>query len=65
MQPVIVQPKTYEKDAMKTDIEIPLARDTGNTYPFQWMLFKPQSHAITPFETNQSARNDNTSRKTN
>jgi hypothetical protein len=34
------------------------------TYPFQWLLFKPQLHACAPFETNQPSRCDNTQRAT-
>ena len=26
------------------------------TYPFQWLLFKPQSHAVVPFPTNEQSR---------
>jgi hypothetical protein len=34
------------------------------SYPFQWLLFKPQLHAVSPFETNQPTRGENTHRTT-
>lgn len=58
----IVQPKKYEKTAMQTKTEIPIARGKETTYPFQWLLFKPQSHAVEPFEINKASRNENTKR---
>jgi len=32
---------------------------TSTAYPFQWMLFKPQAHAVTPFQTNTPSRLSN------
>ena len=59
----IVQPKKFDRDAMKTAVDIPKARDEGwSSRAFQWMLFKPQAHAVTPFPVNEATRNDNTSR---
>jgi hypothetical protein len=63
MQPVMVQPKKYVKEQMKTTVEIPQGRERESTYPFQWLLFKPQAHAVTPFETNAASRDANTTRK--
>jgi len=31
----------------------------STAYPFQWMLFKPQAHAVTPFQTNVPSRLSN------
>jgi len=58
----IVKPKKYEKHAMKTTAAIPAQKvGTESSYPFQWLLFKPQAHAIPVFETQQQTRLDNTS----
>jgi len=49
---------------MKTQVTVPLKKQgEETTYPFQWMLYKPQAHAVTPFETNKSSRDANTTRK--
>ena len=59
----IVPTKKFDKDAMKTAVEIPKARDEASwSRAFQWMLFKPQAHAVAPFPINQDTRNGNTSR---
>jgi hypothetical protein len=58
----IVRPKQFSKESMQTTVTIPAAKDTETTRPFQWMLFKPQLHAVTPFETNRPARDGNTGR---
>ena len=48
----IVRPKKFVKETMQTTVTVPAAKDTETTRAFQWMLFKPQLHAVTPFETN-------------
>ena len=59
----IVQPKKYEKKEMQTSVTIPAAKGGVETsYPFQWMLYKPQTHAVAPFETNMASRGENTAR---
>lgn len=59
----IVQPKSYDKKTMQTAVEIPTAKGRETTYPFQWLVFKPQLHAVEPFETNKASRNENKMRK--
>jgi hypothetical protein len=60
----IVEPKKFVKQDMKVSVEIPKARDQADSSrAFQWMLFKPQAHAVAPFSMNQATRNDNTERK--
>ncbi len=49
----IVQPKHYDKKDMQTAVKVPVAKGVETTYPFQWLVFKPQAHAVTPFETNR------------
>lgn len=60
----IVQPKKYEKKEMQTTVKVPVAKGVETTYPFQWLPFRPQAHAVTPFETNVASRNENTQRTT-
>jgi hypothetical protein len=33
-----------------------------SNYAFQWLLYKPQSHAVVPFPTNEQSRLENTKR---
>ncbi len=58
----IVRPKKFVKESMQTTVTIPAAKDAETTRPFQWMIFKPQLHAVTPFETNRPSRDGNTAR---
>lgn len=58
----IVQPKKYDKKEMQTKVDVPIAKGVETTYPFQWLLFKPQAHAVTPFETNVASRDGNRAR---
>jgi hypothetical protein len=60
MEPV--QPKQFDRTKWKTQTEIPIAKGQETSYPFQWLLFKPQLHAVEPFVTNQTTRNENTKR---
>jgi hypothetical protein len=60
MEPV--QPKLFERPKWKTQTEIPVAKGYETTFPFQWLLFKPQLHAVEPFVTNQATLNENTTR---
>jgi len=63
METVIVQPKKYTRERFQQQAEIPAAKGgTEVTWPFQWMLFKPQAHAVPVFETNRASRNENTRR---
>lgn len=64
MDTTIVPPKKFDKKTMQTDVKVPPAKGGVEThYPFQWMLYKPQAHAITPFPTNEQSRLENVSRK--
>lgn len=59
----IVEPKKFVKQDMKVTVDIPKARDeASSSRAFQWMLYKPQAHAVAPFHMNQATRNNNTSR---
>jgi hypothetical protein len=59
----IVEPKKFVKQDMKVSVEIPKARDeAASSRAFQWMLYKPQAHAVAPFPVNQASRNDNKTR---
>jgi hypothetical protein len=52
----IVQPKKFIKETFQTKIEASVPSEQKMSYPFQWLLFKPQLHAIAPFETNTNTR---------
>lgn len=58
----IVQTKLFERNGYKTQTSIPVAKGQETSYPFQWLLFKPQLHAVEPFQTNQASRNVNSVR---
>jgi hypothetical protein len=59
----IAQTKKFTRSEYKTQTAIPVAKGQETTYPFQWLLFKPQAHAVEPFVTNQASRNGNTARE--
>lgn len=64
MNTIKVEPKKYTKEAMSTQVTIPVAKGgVETTYPFQWLLHKPQSHAVMPIEINRASRDGNTDRK--
>lgn len=59
----IVQTKTFDRSTKKQTTSIPVGRGNETTpYAFQWLLFKPQLHAIEPFQVNEPGRNTNTIR---
>ena len=58
----IAKTKKFERNTYKTQTEIPVAKGQETSYPFQWLLFKPQLHAVEPFVTNQASRNGNSVR---
>ena len=63
METVIVQPKKYTRETFQQRSEIPTASGGVEvTWPFQWLLFKPQAHAVPVFEINVASRKENTRR---
>ena len=58
----IVKTKQFDRSGYKTTTEIPIAKGQETSYPFQWLLFKPQLHAVEPFEINKASRNVNSVR---
>lgn len=56
----IVQPKKIARE--KTTVQTSVPKESENTYPFQWLLYKPQLHAVEPFEVNKATRKENTAR---
>ena len=49
---------------MQSAVQIPAAKGgVESTYAFQWLLMKPQAHAVEPFVVNESARNGNVERR--
>ena len=64
MDTIVTQPKKYDKSEMQTTHVLP-AEKAGkeSNHAFQWLLYKPQAHAIAPFETQQQSRVGNSERK--
>ena len=58
----LVPTPLYSKSEMQSKVTLPVAKGVETTYPFQWMLFKPQAHAIEPFVVHEPSRNGNTAR---
>lgn len=52
----------YEKEKFQSKVDVTVPKEKETSYPFQWLLFKPQSHAVEPFEINKASRNENTAR---
>jgi hypothetical protein len=59
----VVPTPTFDKQKMKTPTPVSVEKSGKETsYPFHWLLFKPQSHAVVPFPTNEQSRLTNSSR---
>jgi hypothetical protein len=52
----------YSKSDMQSKVTLPVAKGVETTYPFQWLLFRPQAHAIEPFVVHEATRGGNTAR---
>lgn len=59
METLIVPPKKFNREATKATMPDAKPREEG---VFQWMLFKPQAHAVAPFPANENARDANKTR---
>ena len=51
------------KQELQTTVKLPIAKEIETTYPFQWLVFRPQAHAVEPFVTNVATRNENVVRE--
>jgi hypothetical protein len=58
----IVKTTQFKREEKKEQAPVSRPKEKENTYPFQWLLFRPQAHAVTPFETNQGTRTQNKER---
>jgi hypothetical protein len=59
----IVQTKTFDRSKQKHSETIPIGRSADTTpYWVQWLVMKPQNHAVEPCQTQQPSRNVNTTR---
>jgi hypothetical protein len=64
MDTIVTQTKTFNRQASKTTPPVSHPKeDTESNRFVQWLLFKPQLHAVEPFETNKPARAENTKSK--
>jgi hypothetical protein len=61
----VPNPRKFTRHASRETFTLPIGRG-GETapYAFQWLLYRPQAHAIEPFVTRQAARDINTARPT-
>jgi hypothetical protein len=58
-----METKKFDREASKKMITLPNAKESKNNYAFQWLLRKPQAHAVEPFKTNENTRHMNTIRR--
>jgi len=59
----IVPTPKFDKEKMKTPTPVSVEKSGKETnHAFHWLLYKPQSHAVAPFPTNEQSRLANTSR---
>ena len=59
----IVQTKLFDRSKQKQTTSLPNVRGADTApYAFQWLLYKPQLHAIEPFQVNETARSGNIGR---
>lgn len=60
MNPIVTQPKKFTREKFEPKVSRP--KDTDDNRFVQWLVFKPQLHAVEPFRTNEATRNSNTAR---
>jgi hypothetical protein len=58
----IVPTPSFDRQKMKTPTEVSVEKAGKESCRFQWLLFKPQSHAVVPFPTNEQSRLTNQDR---
>lgn len=59
----IVPTPKFDKEKMKTPTPVSIEKSgKESSHAFHWLLYKPQSHAVTPFPTNEQSRLANSSR---
>ena len=59
----IVPTPKFDKEKMKTPTTVSVEKSgKESNHAFHWLLFKPQSHAVAPFPTNQQTRLANSGR---
>jgi hypothetical protein len=60
MQGLVTQTKTFKREKFETTVSRP--KDTDSNRFVQWLIFKPQLHAVEPFRMNEATRILNTAR---
>lgn len=56
----VAQTQKFDKKAMQTTVTVPVRGEQDVTpYWATWLLYKPQAHAIEPFEVRKQTRLDN------
>jgi hypothetical protein len=62
LEATIVPTPKFDKQKMKTATPVVVEKSGKETSRFQWLLYKPQSHAVVPFPTNEQSRLANQNR---
>jgi hypothetical protein len=58
----ITKTHAYQRERFQQQAVLPVPKESETPYPFQWLIFKPQLHAVVPFQTNEDSRATNTQR---
>lgn len=62
MDTIVTQTKKFTRETFQTNTEVSRPKDTDSNRFVQWLIFKPQLHAVEPFRTNEATRATNTRR---
>ena len=62
MQTVVTQTKPFNREQAKTEAPVSRPKDADSNRFVQWLLYKPQLHAVEPFRTNEPTRMANGTR---
>ena len=60
MDTIVTQTKKFTREKFETTVSRP--KDTDSNRFVQWLIFKPQLHAVEPFRVNEATRATNTRR---
>lgn len=62
MDTIVTQTKKFTRETFQTTAPASRPKDSDTNRFVQWLVFKPQLHAVEPFRTNEATRNSNTAR---
>jgi hypothetical protein len=52
--------QTFKREESKTQVTASNPKEQSTSFPFAWLLFKPQNGAVEPFKCNEPSRLVNT-----